>query len=449
MKKTTLCLALVGLLALGGQAAAVICTIDAVPAATLLVPYFELDLSNPNGLTTLFSIKNASATAILTHVVIFSDLSVPVLDFDVYLTGYDVQSINLRDIIVFGLLPQTASAGQDPMDTISPKGPISQDINFASCNGKLPPAPLGPVDIAYVQAALTGKAVPASFATCGSASCCYGQALGDNIARGYITVDTVSACSFCEQNTGTGPCPLGGAYFGPGGIVTNQDVLFGEWFIVNAAQSFAQGGDLVAIEAAPGTGTSGTIPSNPATTTAGRYTFYGRYVGWTAVDNREPLATSFAIDYLQGGAFTAGTSLICWRDSKNVVNPFACPAASGNPPWYPLGQEGIAIFDEQEHIQAAQGCSHSPCFTVTTNPCPAETQRVQVNGASLPVPFLFGWFYLDLNFLATPQVAGLADPSAMQNWVIATYTSNGRFSVGIDAFQLDSACSAVHFFPHI
>jgi hypothetical protein len=138
MKKTALTLALVGLLALGGQAAAVICTIDAVPGSTLLLPYFEVDLNNPNGLTTLFSINNASATAILTHVVIRTDLSVEVFDFNVYLTGYDVQTINLRDILVNGLLPQTASAGQDPHDTISPKGPLSQDINFASCNGFLP-----------------------------------------------------------------------------------------------------------------------------------------------------------------------------------------------------------------------------------------------------------------------------------------------------------------------
>jgi hypothetical protein len=82
-------------------------------------------------------------------------------------------------------------------------------------------------------------------------------------------------------------------------------------------------------------------------------------------------------------------------------------------------------------------------------PCPAETQRVQVGGANFPVPFLFGWLYLDLNFGPTVgQVPGLTDPTAMQNWVIATYTSNGHFSVGVDAFQLDSACAAVHFFPH-
>ncbi|MBV8202108.1 MAG: hypothetical protein JOZ15_15925, partial [Acidobacteria bacterium] len=68
---------LAGLLVLASPAAAVICTIDAVPAATLLLPYFEVDLNNPNGLTTLFSVNNASATAVLVHVVIWSDLSVP------------------------------------------------------------------------------------------------------------------------------------------------------------------------------------------------------------------------------------------------------------------------------------------------------------------------------------------------------------------------------------
>jgi hypothetical protein len=438
MKKTTLCLALVGLLVLGGQAAAVICTIDAVPAASLLLPYFEVDLNDPNGLNTLFSINNASATAVLTHVVVFSDLSVPVLDFDLYLTGYDVQSISLRDIIVLGLLPQTASVGQDPGDKISPKGPLSQDINFASCTGILPPAPLDSVTIAYLQAALTGKAVPALF--CNGNACCYGQALGDNIARGYITVDTVAACSFCEQNTGTGPCTNGGTYFGPNGIVTNQNVVWGDWFIVNTTQSFAQGGDLVHIEASA---------TNPATSNAGRYTFYGRYVGWTAADNREPLATTFATRYLNGGPFSAGTSLLCWRDSKNVVNPFACPATLGvRPPWYPLGQEGVVVFDEQEHPLTAPGCSHSPCFQTFNIPCPAETQRVQVGGAALPVNAAFGWIFLDLN--TTVASAGPnppVDPAAAQAWVIATYTANGRFSVGVDAIQLDSACAASHFVP--
>src|SRR5579864_4120879 len=438
MARAALGLTLVGLLSLAAPAAAVICTVDAVPAATLLLPYFEVDLNNPNGLTTLFSVNNASATAILVHVVMWSDLSVPVLDFNIYLTGYDVQSVNLRDIIVNGNMPQTASAGQDPGDIISPKGALSQDINFASCNGVLPPPALPAFFIAHLQAALTGK--PSSILK----GLCAGQALGDNIARGYITMDTVNNCSL--------RFPGDAGYFAAGGTgdVTNQDVIWGDWFIVNSAQNFAEGSDLVHIEAAPGTGVSGAIPADPATTTAGRYTFYGRYDNWTAVDNREPLATEFAARYLNGGPFSGGTSLLCWSDSKVNQGPFTCPATPGvRPAWYPLGQEGIVIFDEQEHPVVPQTFPFSPQPpTGSLTPCPAETQRVQVNGASFPVPFSFGWLYMDMN--TTVAAAGSnppVDPAAAQAWIIYTLASNGHFGVGIDAIRLDSACAASHFVP--
>ena len=64
MKRGAWVLFLLCLLAPGGQASAELCTIDAVPAATLLLPYFEVDLeANPGkGVDTLFSINNASAT---------------------------------------------------------------------------------------------------------------------------------------------------------------------------------------------------------------------------------------------------------------------------------------------------------------------------------------------------------------------------------------------------
>src|SRR5882757_461962 len=271
-------LGLTALLGCGAPAGAVICTLDAVPAATLLLPYFEVDLNNPNGLTTLFSVNNASATAALVHVVIWSDLSVPVLDFNIYLTGYDVQSVNLRDIIVNGVLPQTASAGQDPNDTISKKGPKSQDINFASCTGQLPPPSLPASFLQHLALSLTGKASPLF------GGLCSGRALGDNIARGYITVDTVNNCTL--------RFPSDPAYFS--NDITFQNVLWGDYFYVNTGQNFADADTLVHIEASL---------TNPATTTAGRYTFYGRYTSpaWNASDHREPLATTFAGRYVDGG----------------------------------------------------------------------------------------------------------------------------------------------------
>jgi len=437
MKKTALCLALLGLLALGGQALAVICTVDDVPAATLLLPYFEVNLGDPNGQTTLFSINNASATAVLAHVVVWSDLSVPVLDFNVYLTGYDVQTINLRDILVNGSLPRTASAGQDPGDTISPKGDFSQDINFASCTGLLPPPILPASFVQHLQLSLTGQASSVL------GNLCAGRAFGDNVARGYVTVDTVNNCTL--------RFPGDPGYFAAGGTgdATNQNVLWGDYFYVNPGANFADGNNLVHIEASPGAGVNaltGTYAANPETSTAGQYTFYGRYVGWTAADNREPLATNFAVRYLNGGVFSGGTDYIVWRDSKVNQAPFTCPATNGRPAWYPLGNEGIVIFDEEEQPQVAQQFPVSPQpQNPSLVPFPAEAQSTHVGGSALPVPFDFGWMYLDLNTSVTAAGANPPeDPLAAQAWVTARLTAQGRFSVGYPAVKLDSACTALH-----
>ena len=151
-------------------------------------------------------------------------------------------------------------------------------------------------------------------------------------------------------------------------------MLWGDYFYVNSAQNFADGNTLVHIEA------SGT---NPETSVAGQYTFYGRYDAWTAVDHREPLATNFAARYVTGGTFSGGTSLIVWRDSKVNQGPFTCPVSPGvRPAWYPLGQEGIVIFDEQEQPQVAQTFPVSPQPPQTgLVPFPAEAQRTLVGGS--------------------------------------------------------------------
>lgn len=439
MKKTALCLALLGLLALGGQAFALICTIDDVPAATMLLPYFEVALGDPNGVTTLFSINNASATAVLAHVVVWGDLSVPVLDFNVYLTGYDVQTINLRDILVNGILPRTASAAQDtgeaepdpaPTPTaISNQGTFSDDVTFASCTGQLPPPPLPASFILHLQQSLTGL----SSAVLGNR--CAGQALGDNIARGYVTIDTVNNCTL--------RFPGDAGYFAPGGTgdATNQNVLWGDYFLINPGQNFAQGETMVHIEASA---------TNPETSVAGEYTFYGRYVAWTAADNREPLATNFAGRFVNGGAFDGGTDFLCWRDSKVNQGPFTCPASAGiRPPWFALGQEGLVIFDEQENPDVPTSFPVSPQPPTSTNLlCPAEAQRTAIGGASFPVPFDFGWIYADLN--QSNLTAGAnppEDPLASQAWIEVVMDAQGRFSVGFDAVQLDSACNANHIVP--
>ena len=105
------------------------------------------------------------------------------------------------------------------------------------------------------------------------------------------------------------------------------------------------------------------------------------------------------------------------------------------------------IFDEQEQPQVPQTFPVSPQPPQQgLIPFPAEAQRTMVGGADLPVPFDFGWLYLNLN--TTVAAAGAdppEDPAAAQAWVTVEMKAQGRFSVGFDAIQLDSACSASHF----
>lgn len=421
---------LVGMMVVGGvavpRAQAVIGAADNVPAATLLLPYFEVDLDDPNGVNTLFTINNASATAVLAHVTIWSDLSVHVLDFMVYLTGYDVVPINLHSVLVDGVLPTTASDGQDPSDTISPQGQISQDINFASCSNYFPLPRVPAVLLQHAQDSLTGQFSQVLGG-------CAGQSFGDRIARGYVAVNTTNRC------TVNWPGNIPG-YFLPGGTgeATNQNVLWGDYFLVNPDQNYAQGDALVHLEASA---------TDPETSVPGEYTFWGRYVAWTAADNREPLASNFASRYLNGGTFDGGTELVVWRDSKVNQNPFACPAVAGvRPSWYPLSQEQIVIFNEEEDPFQTPPVNISPGLPgLDLLPFPAEANRTAVGGPDFPVPFDFGWLYLNLN--TTVPAAGAnppEDPAAAQAWVTSLMNAQGRFSVGYATTRLDSATNATH-----
>src|ERR1700674_77890 len=79
------------------------CDIGVTPAATLLLPYFEVETST-RATQTLFTITNTSRFPQIAHVTLWTDWSSPVLDFNIFLTGYDVQGINLYDVIVSGII---------------------------------------------------------------------------------------------------------------------------------------------------------------------------------------------------------------------------------------------------------------------------------------------------------------------------------------------------------
>jgi hypothetical protein len=429
MKKLISCFAVASILALGGSAIAEIGTIDDVPAATLLLPYFEVDLDNPTGVTTLFSVNNASAAPALVHVVAWSDLSIHILDFNIYLTGYDVFTQNLRDLFINGTSPQTED--YEDGDSVSPVGAFSWfdnpvtgvgDGNQPNCNLPYSDPLLTALYIEHVQNSLTGQASDVLLA-----GGCAGIDHGDRIARGYITMDSVTDCSL--------KFPEDSGYFAEGataGLANDSNQLWGDYFYVNEDEDFAQGETLVHIEADPALGID-------------NYTFYYRY-SLEGEDHREGLGSSFAVRYVEGGAFTGGTSLLVWRDAKVEVDSWddgseddGFPCSWGYPDPFPLGNTQIVIFDEDENPEVPEGCQISPCPPGQfLNPFPWEAQRTVVGSADLPVSNNFGWFYLNLNVAVTGSPVDLVFGDTMQNWVTAVMDANGRFSVGFDAIQLDN-----------
>jgi hypothetical protein len=127
--KRFLTLALVGALVLGVSSVvyANVCAFDAAPAATLLFPFvtYNYDLGF-DGYNTLFAITNVSSEATIAHVTVWTDFSVAILDFNILLTGYDVQTLSIRDILKDGKLPVTTIAGHTTQEGINDDGPISE-----------------------------------------------------------------------------------------------------------------------------------------------------------------------------------------------------------------------------------------------------------------------------------------------------------------------------------
>src|ERR1700687_1865732 len=105
MKKLSVLVAL-ALLAVAGTGQAFYCTYDNVPGATLLVPYWRVSLNGATGapiptggVDTLVAMGNVSTPGLIAHVTVWNKYSRAVLDFNVPMTGKDVVSFSMRDIM--------------------------------------------------------------------------------------------------------------------------------------------------------------------------------------------------------------------------------------------------------------------------------------------------------------------------------------------------------------
>ena len=362
------------------------CMIGPGLGATLLFPYFELDLANPLNVTTLIAINNGYSNSTLTRVVLWTDWGVPTIAFDVYLDPFAVQTINLRDIFN-GIIPSTGSGA---------------DLSgYFYCN-VAPPFHSNPAlttnERAQLAADHTGFHGPL-------APNCIGSPHPDQIARGYITADVVDECSGVEGYDPTWtPKNTTYPYFANGtsaGIAVNFNKLWGDVVYVDVANASAQGSEAVALWA-DSTLFSGT----------GIYTFYGRFSSWDGRDDRVPLPATWDQRFINGGSFSGGADLIVWRDTEAPAVGATCGAT---PAWYPLTTNHNYAFTEA----ATSG------FDFGTGRFPAATQRVNV--ASLAIPFSFGW----------AQVGAGA-----QSWVQPTLGAAGLFSASWNGTPVQFNCGA-------
>lgn len=379
-----------------GRAAGVAgnCRLGDQPAATLLFPYFKVDLDHPTGATTLLSISNSFSAAAQARVVLWTDWGVPTLAFDVYLTGFDIQTVNLRDLFQ-GELPRTGAR-------VSPTGPFSRDTPVpAGCEDPAA-GPLSALDVAYLRAAHTGKPLPLT-----APPFCAASPSDGSTAVGYVTVDAVNRCTPPAVGTPRNT-PADPLYFSAGGrgLASNANVLWGDSIELDAERGFAQSENAVHVVA------------DSTFFRPGDYTFYGRFVGFDTRDGRAPLSGLYQARVLSGGLFDGSSELVVWRDTREV-EPAPRPCGTF-PRWAPLGEAQIAFFDEEEN----------PIAIGPSNAFPHAVQKVAVGGAALPTDVPFGWAMLDLWH---------ANLTHAQAWVEVRMTAGG-FRVSHRAVRADDLC---------
>jgi len=431
------------------------CDISTAPAATLLLPYFEVDFNaaQTTARTTLFTITNVSPYPQIAHVVIWTDWSFPALDFNIFLTGYDVQSINLWDVLNRGIIapstvpgvggtssdvdiPDNPGSNADPFDNDS--NPNITDLSACSGGqlpGLIPTNLLTDLRLVLTTGRGTNTGIPCTSTVGGTHA----------NAVGYITVDVAPSCNTSLPNDPT--------YAAANLLFDN--VLIGDYQDVNpnpTTGNFAGGNPMVHIRAVPEGGPAGSVPAPSATNLP--YTFYSRYEVATDIgrDRRQPLPSVFAARYIQGGTGAFNTNYKIWREGNTTGT---CSTASGNAN---LGATEIIRFDEHENANVGGG-------SLVISPLPPAGGIPETGSYATTNPIfpagptsgdLAGWMYLNLNI---PGVGGaplsnqtfgrvpvlparpLAGSPASQNWVIISMSAEGRYAVDFDAAWLGNGCS--------
>jgi len=222
---------------------------------------------------------------------------------------------------------------------------------------------------------------------------------------------------------------------------------------------------MVHIRAVPEGGVAGSTPGTNLP-----FTFYDRYTGTVTgpsrvIDRRQPLPSTFAARWIQGGTGGFNTNFNIWREGYTGgaagSTSTTCTSAAGGVPILnsAIGISDVVRFDEHENaVGVTIPGQISPPITGT--PILPETSSTPT-GTSLPFPGAVpgstdvgGWMYLNLANGGSPLVASnaltaqragfgpaLGNRTTSQNWVVINMTAAPSFSALFDAAWLGNGCT--------
>lgn len=387
------------------------CDIVQGPAATLLLPHFRVGLSAPPGtaVNTVFALTNTRVVPQIAHVTLWTDLHYPVLTFDVFLRGYDLQRVSLYDVIARGVLPPTTSAGAS--DSGPYANPHFQSQAYTACSEE---QTISTAKVAAVQNALTNGTY--------SDGVVHHPNVGSQHeeAAGYLTVDVVSTCTTLT--------PAHPAYHDS--VILFDNALLGEYSVYRPADNTVRSAPMVHVRAVPQGG-----PAGASTATNLPFTFYDRFTPAAnrKKDRRQPLPSTFASRWIAAGA-SFDTTITVWQEGTAT----SAETLAGDVGDQYFGFKDVVRFDEN-----GNSVTHPPC-----NPCPAAPASARISiGDNWMFPTMYeiaGWVYLNLGhgssaYSAPRQNGALSGTS--QGWVTADMFAEGRYETGIEATPLGNGCS--------
>jgi hypothetical protein len=356
------------------------CDIDVQPAATLLIPYFEVTLANPIPGSTLVAVTNAQPATRIAHVTLWTDYAIPTVNFDVVLAANDVQTFDVVNIFTKDQILTATAPGCT--GTLQPGilhyyAPLLRDLP-ADATQEQRRERLIEAHSGEAFDLPTGEYVASSF--------------HPGVVIGYITIDVVNRCATSFPSTA--------GYFRKGAarVASDENALVGDVLWTDYASGIAYGEPAVHIRA------------HPTAFKKTDYTFYARYLSSSSTDkdNRQALGRIWGNRFLVGPVGTSPTNsyLVVWRDTKwkSVALP---TATAGAPGWWPLPFTSFADWNE-----AAASAGNS----LDAEALALATQRVDLGDLGLYNPTApFGWMKMDLGHTKAPLFKD--DAQAWVTWM--------------------------------